>query len=241
MAADTTDTAGTSGPWKWDVSIYDRPGWIGRFRGRGRLASSDGQRLYVRFEELERATYYGDYFMGRHRDTWLYSPDRGRTWQRSTAEQAPNVDGVALADGSRLTVTHTVSLLRGDGLRDYLERAGLGHLWQEESFAWWELHALSRRAELERQGRTFYTVRHPSEFLATLRDLSVGRCPPGSRQWTWSPLQWSPEEGEPAVASLAGWWRQTGVVLPGGTLVGCVHGRQNRGDAHDSSYALRSV
>ena len=117
---------GSAAPWKWDVSIYDRPGWVARFRGRGRLASPDGERLYVRFEELERASYYGDYFMGRHRDTWVCSPDGGRSWQTAAADQAPNVDGVALPDGGRLAVTHTVSLLRGDALRAYLERAGVG-------------------------------------------------------------------------------------------------------------------
>jgi hypothetical protein len=43
------------------------------------------------------------------------------------------------------------------------------------------------------------------------------------------------------MASLAGWWRQTGLVLPDGTLVGCVQGRQSPAAARDSSYALRSV
>jgi hypothetical protein len=228
--------ASATGPWKWDVSIYDRPGWIGRFRGRVRLASPDGERLYLRFEELERATYYGDYFMGRHRDTWLYSPDGGRTWQPSTAGEAPNVDGVALPDGSRLNVTHTVSLLRGDALREYLDRAGLGHMWQPDSFAWWEMHAPSRRAEVERRGKAYASVLHPSAFLATLSDLSVGTCPPGSRHWTWAPV-----EGLPPTARLAGWWRQTGVVLDDGTVVGCVHGRYRPDEPHDSSFALRST
>jgi hypothetical protein len=89
-------STGDGGQWKWDVSIYDRPEWVARFRGRGRLVSPDGQRLYLRFEELERASYYGDYFMGRHRDTWVCSPDGGRSWQAIGADQAPNVDGVAL-------------------------------------------------------------------------------------------------------------------------------------------------
>jgi hypothetical protein len=229
-------SAAKAGPWKWDVSIYDRPGWIARFRGRGRLASPDGQQLYVRFEELERASYYGDYFMGRHRDTWLHSPDAGNTWRMSSAAEAPNVDGVALPDGSRLTVTHTVSLLRGEALRDYLDKAGLAHMHQEESFAWWELCAPDRKEELERAGRSYHTVRHPTEFLATLRDLSVGRCAPGSKEWTWTPA-----EGLPQMASLAGWWRQTGLVLPDGTLLGCVQGREDRSETKDSSYAMRST
>jgi hypothetical protein len=128
-----------------------------------------------------------------------------------------------------------VSLLRGTALRDHLERAGLAHLWQEESFAWWELHATSRQADLERQGAAYYQVRHPSEFLATLRALSVGRSRPGSREWTWSPV-----EGLPPMARLAGWWRQTGVVLDGRTVVGCVHGRHRPDEPHDSAFALRS-
>lgn len=235
--ADGADgAAARPGPWKWDVSIYDRPDWIARFRGRGRLASPDGHQLYVRFEELERESYYGDYFMGRHRDTWLYSPDAGYTWRMSSAVEAPNVDGIELPDGSRLTVTHTVSLLRGNALRDHLNRAGLAHMWKDEAFAWWELHAPERQAELERQGRSFHTVRHPTKFLATLHELSVGRCAPGSREWTWTPA-----EGLPPMASLAGWWRQTGLALPDGTLMGCVQGRQTANEKYDSSYAMRST
>ncbi|MBI3969783.1 MAG: exo-alpha-sialidase [Chloroflexi bacterium] len=226
----------TNAPWKWDVTIYDRPGWVGRFRGRARLTSPDGARLYLRFEELERATYYGDYFMGRHRDTWLVSPDGGRTWQHTTAGEAPNVDGVVMPDGGRLVVTHAASLLRGEALRDYLERSGLGHMWQEESFAWWEMAEPSRREELEQKGIAFSAVTHPSEFLAYLRDLRVGTCPPGRRTWTWRPV-----EGIPPMARLAGWWRQTGVVLDDGTVVGCVHGRDTPDEPHDSAFALRST
>ncbi len=43
------------------------------------------------------------------------------------------------------------------------------------------------------------------------------------------------------MASLAGWWRQTGVAPPDGTLVGCVQGRQSPAEQRDSSYALRST
>jgi hypothetical protein len=218
------------------VTIYDRPGWIGRFRGRGRLASPDGERIWLRFEELERSTYYGDYFMGRLRDTWLASSDGGRTWRPSTAAEAPNVDGVAMPDGSRLNVTHSVSLLRGEALRAYLEQAGLAHMWQEESFAWWEMHAPGHRVALEQRGAALAHVNHPSAFLATLRDLSVGTCAPGSREWRWAPI-----EGVPPMARLAGWWRQTGVVLDSRTVVGCVHGRHTPDEPHDSAFALRSA
>jgi hypothetical protein len=258
MSAVTADER-AGPPWKWDVTVYDRPGWIGRFRGRARLATSGGappgEGLFLRFEELERASYFGDYFMGRHRDTWLASPDGGRSWRRAgsrasalgggrgvepagraEADETPNVDGVALADGSRLTVTHTVARLRGAALRDYLDRAGLARLWQAESFAWWDLRSPAHEAELTRRGVAYAAVRQPSAFLAYLNDLSVGRCAPGSREWTWSPV-----EGLPPMARLAGWWRQTGVLLEDGTVVGCAHGRVAPDEPHDSSFALRST
>jgi hypothetical protein len=223
------------GSWKWDVTAYDRPGWSGRFRGRARVHRADGRRIAVRFEETERATYYGDQFMGRHRDTWLVSNDGGQAWARLAA--GPVTEGVALRDGTRLVVDHTCATRRDEALRTYLQEQGVPQLWNEEAFAWWDVAALSRREALERQG-LFVRESGPADgrFLAYLQDLSVGVLRPGETEWLWRPL-----EGMPRMAHLAGWWRQRGVLLPDGTVVGCVTGKVEPDELQNSAFALRST
>ncbi|MBI3973007.1 MAG: exo-alpha-sialidase [Chloroflexi bacterium] len=234
MASALTSIPAESGrPWKWDVVVYDRPGWSGRFRGRARTVSPDGRRIYVRFEEVARATYFGDHFMGRHFDTCLVSHDGGRCW--APAIDPPPMDGVVLPDGSRLVVDHTIATQRGEALRAYLEEAGLPHLWHPDAFAWWDLAGPERRAELDRQGLYVRAVAQPHAFLAYLRDLSVGVYPPGSAAWTWRRL-----EGVPRMAHLSGWWRQRAVVLDGATVVGCATGRYAPDEAENRAFALRS-
>ena len=231
-AADDSTARSSGGPWKWNVTLYDRAGWSGRFRGRARVVSPDGARIYVRFEEVERATYYGDQFMGRHSDTCLASPDGGQTWLH--AIEPPPMDGVVLPDGTRLVVDHTVAIRRGDGLRARLAEAGLEYLWQPEAFAWWDLAPASRKEDLERHG-LYLRSTVDGACVAYLCDLSVGTCPPGAATWTWRPL-----EGLPPMAHLAGWWRQRAVVLPEGTVVGCATGRVQPDEPQNSAFALRS-
>jgi len=222
------------GVWKWDVTLYDRPGWSGRFRGRARVHAPDGRRIYVRFEEVERVSYYGDQFMGRHADTCLVSDDAGPTWQRTLSP--PSMDGVALPDGTRLVVDHTCATRRGDALRTHLQEAGVPHLWSPEAFSWWDVASADRRAELERRGLFVREAGPPgARFIAYLRDLSVGLCPPGGTEWTWRPL-----EGVPPMAHLSGWWRQRAVVLPDEVVVGCATGRVEPNEVQNSAFALRT-
>jgi hypothetical protein len=197
--------------------------------------SPDGERVYVRFEEIERATHYGDWFMGQHFDTCLMSPDGGRSWQRTTEAEAPNMDGVELPDGTRLMVTHSIASKRGAELRAYLEEVGMSELWTENAFAWWNIAPPSQKEALQRRGLFVHHVKGgPIELVGYCRDLSVGICPPGGDTWTWTPIT-----GLPEVAELIGWWRQTGVVLEDGAVVGTVHGR-DAGVGKDNAYALLS-
>ena len=221
--------------WKWDVTAYDRPGWSGRFRGRARVHTPDGRRVAMRFEEVERAAYYGDQFMGRHSDTWIVSEDGGREWHRLSS--GPVTEGVLLADGTRLVVDHTCSTRRGAALEAYLREQGVPQLWHPEAFAWWDVAALDRRTALESQG-LFVRESGPvgGRFLAYLRDLSVGTLSPGETEWRWRPL-----EGVPAMAHLTGWWRQRAVVLADGTMVGCATGKVEPDEPENSAFALRST
>jgi hypothetical protein len=217
------------------VTAYDRPGWSGRFRGRARVHTPDGRRVMVRFEEVERANYFGDQFMGRHSDTWLVSDDGGRGWER-LAGAGPVTEGVVLSDGTRLVVDHTCATRRGDALRTYLEEQGAGHLWHPDAFAWWDVAGLERRKELEGQGLFVRESGKAGErFLAYLRDMSVGTLAPGETEWRWRPL-----EGLPRMSHLAGWWRQRGVRLDDNTIVGCITGKVEADEPQNSAFALRT-
>ena len=222
--------------WKQDVAIHDRVGWSSRFRGRGRLSSPDGERVYLRFEELERTTHYGDYFFGQHFDKFLVSPDGGRSWAHATGTEDLPQEGVLLADGTRIQVARTVATYRGEALRAYLEAAGLSQLWHQDAFAWWDIASVAHRPELERQGLFLAHVLQPLEFVAYLRDMSVGVLRPDSSEWSWSRM-----EGLPPLCEMTDWWRQRGIALADGTIMGTVRGRVRSEDRYTTCYALRST
>lgn len=77
--ADPKDSRG----WKWDVSIYDRPGWNSftfQFPLWGAIKKRENDEIVIRFDTADASAINDDFYFEHYRRVVLSSKDGGKTW-----------------------------------------------------------------------------------------------------------------------------------------------------------------
>ena len=74
--SDTASPKDSSG-WKWDVTIYDRPGWTTTWIAGLKLLAND--EIAIQIESSREGTYHDDFYSDESVFTTLPSKDGGLT------------------------------------------------------------------------------------------------------------------------------------------------------------------
>jgi hypothetical protein len=90
-------------PWKWDVTIYDRPGWSATWLPAIKLLPNDDILLQV--EAYNEAKYHDDFYADEADLRTLLSKDGGRSWQEVPNKVFPSPSVITLANGAMLRMT----------------------------------------------------------------------------------------------------------------------------------------
>ena len=117
-----------TGPWKWDVTIYDRPGWSTSWLLGIKLLPND--EFLLQCESYNEARYHEDFYAEDADVTTLHSKDGGLLWQEVPNERFPDQTIETLTDGTMVKVDTVYGLpVDLDKVRRLkLKEASLEHL-----------------------------------------------------------------------------------------------------------------
>ena len=157
-----TSESHAPGGWKWDVTIYDRPGWSTPWIGGPKLV---GDEILIQCVTHPEDIYYDDWYAEVSETVTLSSTDGGLSWaqtsnERFTSEPAIPSDGILVdvSIGSALTDEEDKERKRR------LEAAGLGHLYDTtlgSGPSGWLIYPDSMAAELKAKGYSVFDE-HPT-------------------------------------------------------------------------------
>ena len=80
--------------WKWDVDIYDRPGWHSytyTYPHWGGIVRRDDGEIVVRFESADESAINDDFYIEHYRTVFLSSRDGGLTWREVEPQWTYNI------------------------------------------------------------------------------------------------------------------------------------------------------
>ncbi len=202
----STESATTTGrdgrgpaPWKWDVVVYDRPGWSTPWVGAVRVI---GNELVVTCTSHPEESYYDDWYAEESNTVTVASADGGRTWRIASPEEFSSggrSDGggtlIDVASVSALTEDEEAARKRG------LEEAGLGHLYETslgEISTGWLIYAESMAEELKAKGYSIYED-HPTipegQVAAFPNTIRARLSADGGSTWTAAEVGGLPKFG----------------------------------------------
>ena len=136
--------------WKWDVDIYDRPGWSNTHWGGGSIQIRKNDEIVIRFDSADEKGIFDDFYIEHYRRVFLSSKDGGLTWKE--IEPYPEFGKLVLSDGTFLEVVNERSLQSREEQRARLKKLGIGHIWRDDCLLGWELWPESMAEELRKKG-----------------------------------------------------------------------------------------
>ena len=101
LAGVSANSMSTRG-WKWDVDIYDRPGWHSytyTYPHWGGITRRDDGEIVVRFESADESAINDDFYIEHYRTVFLSSRDGGLTWREVEPQWTYNIP-LTLSDGT---------------------------------------------------------------------------------------------------------------------------------------------
>ena len=182
-----TSESHAPGGWKWDVTIYDRPGWSTPWIGGPKLI---GDEILIQCVTHPEDIYYDDWYAEVSETVTLSSTDGGLSWtetsnERFASEPAIPSDGILVnvSIGSALTDEEDQERKRR------LEEAGLGHLYDTtlgSGPSGWLIYPDSMAAELKAKGYSVFDE-HPTipEGQAAVHARAIKAAYSTDRGETW--------------------------------------------------------
>ncbi len=238
----------STGGWKWDTTIYDRPGWNSftyGFPHWGAIEREKGDGIVIRFDCADAEGINDDFYYEHHESITLRSPDGGRTWQRIERDWQRTVP-VRLSDGTHVAISDQRNLRTPAQHRARLKTFGLEHLWHDDCVLAHDLWPAAMADELRAQGKAVWdrrlgpTPRHvllPEGTVATHEPAGVIalRSTDDGATWTQHPV-----EGIEAHYTHFGPCAAGSVVLPDDTILVPCYGVR-RGEADATRYSLKGA
>jgi hypothetical protein len=148
-----------SGPWKWDVSIYDKPGWFTPWMAPPRLL---GDEIILRCTSHPENVYADDFYAEKSETVTLSSMNGGRSWRKTAAERYDQATPNALSDRRKAYLDTRPSFSRelDTERREKLKKAGLAQL-SDTGWAGWTIFAESMSSKLKEMGYDVFD-QHPA-------------------------------------------------------------------------------
>ena len=147
--------------WKWDVTIFDRPGWSTPWIAGPRLV---GDEILVQCISHPEDIYYDDWYAEESETVTLSSSDGGLTWTETSNERIAR--SVTNSSDDCMVDVSTCSALTDEEAKERkrrLEAAGLGHLYDTtlgSGPSGWLIYPDSMAAELKAKGYSVFDE-HP--------------------------------------------------------------------------------
>ena len=139
-------------PWKWDVTIYDRPGWYTISDNHKQLYLSPSGRLGLRTWSSPAALTATDFWKEQFDNRVLVSDDGGMSWRTGAGSDVPPRRSVRTASGRIVSILSSEVLRDPEDRRRHLESVGLGHLYSDTTFYQYGLWPESMRDEVAGMG-----------------------------------------------------------------------------------------
>ena len=222
-------------PWKWDVTIYDRPGWSATWLPAIKLLPNDDILLQV--EAYNEAKYHDDFYADEADLRTLLSKDGGRSWKEVPNEVFPSPSVVTLDNGAmlRLTAVFGLPAALDKRRRERLEKAGLGHLADVDG---WTIFPEAMATELREMGYGVHDS-HPSlpvgQCAVTTKKIKAERSSDGGKTWTPATVT-----GPPAFGRGPGFWDHNFATIGEHTVLRAFAGHE-LGGGDVWAYVVRST
>ena len=234
-------------PWKWDVTIYDRPHWRSMANNHHQIRLLPDGRLGVQIWSSPAYMVATDFWKEEYDNRSLVSEDGGMSWDIADPDPLPPLRSVKTPSGRIVSVMTAETVRPRDELREHLESVGLGHLYSDDTFYQYQLYPARMRDELVQKGLVVSEVRrqgnpaHPDVegVVATCVGATLRISEDDGATWTYRDLSELPFQ-----AKQLGFFRAP-VVTPNGTIAGPSDGTPNPErkpitDRNDAAYCLRS-
>ena len=234
-------------PWKWDVTIYDRPYWRSTPNNHHELRLLPGNKLGLQIWSSPSDKVATDFWKVEHDDRSLVSEDGGMSWRIAEPDPLPPVRSVRTSTGRTVSVMTTEVVRPRVDRKAHLQSVGLGHLYSDTTFYQYQLYPERMREELIQQG---YKVHEPRSqgnaahgagegVLATCVGATLRISEDDGRTWTYRDLTELPFQ-----AHQLGFFRDP-VLTPSGMIVGPSDGvpnpqRKPVDSDQSAAYCLRS-
>ena len=243
--ADELDAVGliNSKGWKWDVAIYDRPGWTTTWIAGLKLLPND--ELAIQIESSREGTYHDDFYSDESVFTTLSSKDGGLTWEEgwskdyfpdnrgTVAEKATATlkDGTMIRAGNIHALPEELESIR----RQKLTEAGLANLIHTDE---WLIFPESMAKELRAKGYDVFD-HHPTipegQCAVYCKVINAQRSTDGGETWIDAPVK-----GAPVFGRGPAYWDVKFTILPDGTILQSFYG-QTLNQKNSESYVIRST
>lgn len=234
--------------WKWDLTVYDRPGWNSvtyGFPHGGAIQKENSGAIILRFDSADAEGINDDFYLEHYEAVTLRSDDGGRHWRRIEKNWLGTVP-VRLSDGTLVGMSDTRSLRTPAENRARLVQRGLGHHWRDDCLLCWELWPRSMADELRAKGHLVWDqevgprpdqILLPRGTVATHDpgDLVALRSTDQGKHWERYPVEGVDAYYTHFLPCAAG-----SVVLPDDTVVVPCYGIR-RGEADPGRFTLKGA
>jgi hypothetical protein len=225
QAADSRREDGAGKAWKWDVTLYDRPGWCNH--AWYHVVENDG-RILVPIQSCAMRVPYGDFIRTETDDLVLKSTDSGRSW---TAMRDPSLTTfpwgcyglpAKCPDGTLVAVVCADYMAGPEERKAHLEQYGLAKFYPPRSEWLYRPWPLSMADELRRQGIYLFEGDEGSGHMVfSLLGYCCRTSRDAGKSWSTKPIK-----GLPFFSNEAGSFRNT-IVTKKNVWVASVFGTPN--------------
>ena len=176
--------------WKWDVDIYDRPGWNSftyNFPVWGGIQKRENDEIVIRFDTADAAGINDDFYFEHYRQVAVSSTDGGVSWQEIEPDWPYNMP-LRLSDGTLIDVVHSRRLLSRQQQLARLKELGIEHVWHDDCLLAWDIWPDTMTRQLKDEGYNVWDMANhylPKGVVAThaLWELVARRSTDDGRTW----------------------------------------------------------
>ena len=144
--------------WKWEVDIYDRPGWNSftyNFPDEGGIQKRGNNEIIIRFDTADEKGINDDFYYEHYRKVFLSSKDGALTWEEIEPDWKYDIP-LELSDGTLLEVVPSNRLRSCEEQKARLEQLGIGHIWQDDCWLRWEMWPSTMAEKLRKSGLSIW-------------------------------------------------------------------------------------
>ena len=226
--------------WKWDVDIYDRPGWNSMHWYGGGIQKRKDNEIVIRINTADKNGVCDDFYIEHYRKVVLSSKDGGLTW--GEIEPYPEIGKIVLSDGTLVEIVRAKDLLSREEQKVRLEKFGIGHIWRDDCLLIWDLWPSSMTEELKKKGLAVWEKQADPDGHRYLPDGIVATYAPSAfiarrsidRGKTWE--EYKIQTLDISLFSHFTCCFQGGIVLPDDTILVPCYGIRKDAPALNRSF-----